>query len=66
MARYMRVLFCISYFFHCIVYSFNIINVYHNTLSFGCCDEEISPFVGQIKENLILISLLAQLAVQLH
>ena len=55
---YIRVLVCISYFllFYCIVYSFNIIIVYYNTLSFGCCDEEISPYAGQIKETLILMA----------
>ena len=39
----MRVLFCISYFLllYCIVYSFNSIIGYYNTLSFDCCDEEI-------------------------
>ena len=43
----------------CIVYSFNIIILYYNTLSFGCRDEEISPFAAQIKENLILFLILA-------
>lgn len=57
---YIRVIFWISYFvlFYCIVYSSNIIVVYYNMLSFGCCDEEISPFAGQIKEILVLFLIL--------
>ena len=42
-----------TFLLHCLF--FNIITVYYNTLSSGCCDEEISPFAGQIKEILILI-----------
>lgn len=34
---------------------FNTIIVYYNILFFGCCDEEISLFVGPVKEILILI-----------
>lgn len=43
-----------SCFFYCIVYSFNIITVYYNSLPFGCCEVEIPLFTGQIKGILIL------------
>lgn len=51
--------------FYCIVYSLTIIIVIIIPLSFGCRDEEISPFVGQIKEILILILILSQ-SLSLH
>ena len=57
----MRVLFCISHclLLYCIDYSFNVIAVFLQ-MSFGCCDGEISPFAGQIKEILILMLTLVQ------
>ena len=56
---YISCVFCItfltSYFFYCVVYSFTfIIIIITVPLSFGCCDKEMSLFVGQIKEILIL------------
>ena len=50
---YVRVLLCSSILYILLLTFYCIVN-YH-TLSFGCCDEKISPFVGQIKEIMIMI-----------